>query len=117
MCTGFGLVAGPGKVGFRSLYTVGLTATCVVGVWVVRCVRTRHARVAGVNAIFETAGTCVVRRGGAAEGGRVAVVGGGRALTGGWCGGAWDGGGPGVDVSSGDAQPGVRGRWVWYAVR
>ena len=46
----------------------------VVGVWVVRGVRTRRARVAGINASFETTGTCIVRCGGATEGGRVAVV-------------------------------------------
>ena len=50
------------------------TTVCVVGVWAVRCVRTRRARVASVNSSFETTGIDIVRRGGAAEGGRVEVV-------------------------------------------
>ena len=50
------------------------TTVCVVGVWTVHGVRTRRARVAGVNSSFETTGIDIVRRGGAAEGGRVEVV-------------------------------------------
>jgi hypothetical protein len=42
-----------------------------VGVWTVYGVTTRRARGAGVNTSFETTGTCIVRRRGASEGGRV----------------------------------------------
>jgi hypothetical protein len=63
-----GWFSGPTMIGERP------TTVCVVGVWAVRGVRTRRARVAGVNASFETTATSIVRRGGAAEGGRVAVV-------------------------------------------
>ena len=47
------------------------TTVCVVGVWTVYGVTTRRARGAGVNTSFETTGTCIVRRRGASEGGRV----------------------------------------------
>ena len=46
----------------------------VVGVWVVRGVRTRRTRVASVNSSFETTGTCIVRSRGEAEGGRVSAA-------------------------------------------
>ena len=92
MCTGRCLVAWMARVrlvcqerlGFRAINQNGRgpTTDCVVGVWVVRGVRTRSARVAGVNASFETTGTGIVRSGGAAEGGRVSVISGGRSITG-----------------------------------
>ena len=74
----------PGKAGFRAINQNGRgpTTECVVGVWVVRGVRTRSARVAGVNASFETTGTGIVCSGGSAEGGRVSVISGGRSITG-----------------------------------
>ena len=69
MCTGRSLVAGIGEFCCRVLKgwfsgptMIGErpTTVCVVGVWVVRSVRTRRTRVAGVNVSFETTGTGIV---------------------------------------------------------
>ena len=86
MCTGRGLVAGIARaVGWFSGPTYdrrvtddsvcGRSGRCAVSTLTKsQSVRTRHTRVAGVNASFETTGTGIVRRGGAGEGGRVSVV-------------------------------------------